>query len=33
MLTLERRNLIIQKLNAEGKIIVSALAREFDVTE
>ena len=33
MLTLERRNLIIQKLNVEGKIIVSALAREFDVTE
>ena len=33
MLTLERRNLIIQKLNTDGKIIVSVLAREFDVTE
>ena len=33
MLTLERRNLIIQKLNTEGKIIVSTLAREFNVTE
>ena len=33
MLTLERRNLIIQKLNAEGKVIVSSLSREFGVTE
>ena len=33
MLTLERRNIIIQKLNTEGKIIVSTLAREFNVTE
>ena len=33
MLSLERRNLIIQKLNLEGKIIVSVLSREFGVTE
>ena len=33
MLTLERRNLIIQKLNTEGKVIVSSLSREFGVTE
>lgn len=33
MLTLERRNLIIQKLNLEGKVIVSSLSREFGVTE
>ena len=32
MLTLERRNLIIQKLNTEGKVIVSSLSREFGVT-
>lgn len=33
MLALERRNLIIQKLNLEGKIIVSSLSREFGVSE
>ena len=33
MLSLERRNLIIQKLNTEGRIIVSDLSREFNVTE
>ena len=33
MLTLERRNIIIQKLSTEGKVIVSSLSREFGVTE
>lgn len=33
MLALERRNLIVQKLNAEGRIIVSSLSQEFSVTE
>lgn len=33
MLALERRNYIIQTLNAEGKVIVSSLARHFNVTE
>jgi hypothetical protein len=33
MLAIERRNLIIEKLNAEGKVIVSSLSREFSVTE
>lgn len=33
MLALERRNIIIQRLNDEGKIIVAPLAQEFNVTE
>lgn len=33
MLALERRNIIIQTLNAEGKVIVSSLSRKFNVTE
>ena len=33
MLALERRNLIIQRLNEEGKVIVSILSREFGVSE
>ena len=33
MLALERRNLIIQRLNLEGKVIVSILANEFGVSE
>ena len=33
MLALERRNIILERLNLEGKVIVSALSQEFDVTE
>ncbi len=33
MLAIERRNAILTKLNLEGKVIVSELSREFDVTE
>lgn len=33
MLALERRNLIIQRLNMEGKVIVSVLSRMFGVSE
>ncbi len=33
MLAIERRNAILAKLSAEGKVIVSDLSREFDVTE
>lgn len=33
MLALERRNIIIQRLNEDGKIIVAPLAAEFNVTE
>ncbi len=33
MLAIERRNAILAKLNAEGKVIVTDLSREFDVTE
>lgn len=33
MLAIERRKLIISKLEAEGKVIVSELAKEFDITE
>lgn len=33
MLALERRNIIIQRLNDEGKILVTPLAEEFNVTE
>ncbi len=33
MLAIERRNAILAKLNAEGKVIVADLSREFDVTE
>ena len=33
MLALERRNLIVQRLNLEGKVIVSTLSREFGVSE
>jgi len=33
MLALERRNIIIQKLNQEGRVIVSDLSAQFGVTE
>ncbi len=33
MLAIERRNAILARLNSEGKVIVSDLSREFDVTE
>ncbi len=33
MLAIERRNIIIDKLNSEGKVVVSSLSREFSVTE
>lgn len=33
MLAIERRNAIISRLNMEGKVIVTDLAKEFDVTE
>ena len=33
MLAIERRNAIIARLNMDGKVIVTDLAREFDVTE
>ena len=33
MLAIERRNAILAKLNVEGKVIVTDLSREFDVTE
>ena len=33
MLVIERRNAILARLNAHGKVIVSDLSREFDVTE
>ena len=33
MLAIERRNAIIARLNMEGKVIVTDLAHEFDVTE
>ncbi len=33
MLAIERRNAILAKLTAEGKVIVADLSREFDVTE
>ncbi len=33
MLAIERRNAILAKLNAEGKVVVTDLSREFDVTE
>ena len=33
MLAIERRSAILAKLSAEGKVIVSDLSREFDVTE
>lgn len=33
MLAIERRNAILAKLNANGKVIVADLSREFDVTE
>ena len=33
MLAIERRNTILARLSLEGKVIVSDLAREFDVTE
>ncbi|MBQ8005925.1 MAG: DeoR/GlpR transcriptional regulator [Clostridia bacterium] len=33
MLVIERRRKIISKLNLSGKVIVSELAKEFDVTE
>ncbi len=33
MLAIERRNAILTKLSAEGKVLVSDLAKEFSVTE
>lgn len=33
MLAIERRNAILTKLSAEGKVLVADLAREFSVTE
>ncbi len=33
MLALERRNIIIERLNADGKVVVSTLSNEFGVTE
>ncbi len=33
MLAIERRNAILAKLSAEGKVIVADLSREFEVTE
>ncbi len=33
MLAIERRNAILLKLAAEGKVLVSSLSQEFDVTE
>lgn len=33
MLAIERRNAILSKLNLDGKVIVSELSAEFDVTE
>ena len=33
MLAIERRNAILAKLHAEGKVIVADLSRKFDVTE
>ncbi len=33
MLAIERRNAILARLNAQGKVIVTDLSREFDVTE
>ena len=33
MLAIERRNAILAKLSVEGKVVVSDLSREFDVTE
>lgn len=33
MLALERRNIILEKLNIDGKVIVATLAMEFNVTE
>lgn len=33
MLAIERRNAILARLSAEGKVIVSELSTEFDVTE
>jgi len=33
MLALERRNIIIERLNQDGRVIVSVLSREFGVTE
>lgn len=33
MLALERRNIIIKRLSEEGKIVVSPLAQEFNVSE
>ena len=33
MLAIERRNEILARLTANGKVIVSELAKDFDVTE
>ena len=33
MLAIERRNAILAKLAAEGKVLVSTLSKEFEVTE
>ena len=32
-LSIERKNIILEKLNREKKVVVSALAREFSVSE
>ena len=33
MLAVERRKLILEKVHAEKKVIVSELSKEFDVSE
>jgi len=33
MLALERRNIIIERLNSDGKILVGSLSKEFNVSE
>ena len=33
MLALERRNIIIERLNTDGKVVVATLSQEFGVTE
>ena len=32
-LSIERKNIILEKLNREKKVVVSALAKEFSVSE
>ena len=33
MLAVERRNIILQKVSDEGKVVVAELSKEFDVSE